>query len=112
MALIPFGEYRPDVADYEGQHTKNILNVLPRGAGYGPMPGVTVYSGALAAACRGFFVALKNDGTIVAFAGTATKLYKMNNTTLAWADVSLGSGTYTPLNATENWQFAQFGNNV
>ncbi len=31
MSLLPFGEYRPDVADYEGAHTKNLLNVLPRG---------------------------------------------------------------------------------
>ncbi len=110
--LIPFGEYRPDVADYEGQHTKNILNVLPRGDGYGPMASVTQLTQALAATCRGSFVARKNDGTVVIFAGTSTKLYKLSNTDYSWADASLGAGTYTALNATEQWQFAQFGNNV
>ena len=36
MPLITFGEYRPDVSDYEGQATRNIRNVIPRGDGYGP----------------------------------------------------------------------------
>jgi hypothetical protein len=38
MPLLPFGEYKPDVSDYEGQATKNVRNVLPRGDGYGPFP--------------------------------------------------------------------------
>ncbi len=33
MPLISFGEYRPDVSDYEAATTRNILNVLPRGGG-------------------------------------------------------------------------------
>ena len=33
MPLLAYGEYRPDV---EGQATRNILNVIPRGDGYGP----------------------------------------------------------------------------
>jgi hypothetical protein len=56
--LIPWGEYRPDVSDYEGQHSKNLLNVLPRADGYGPMPDVNALTSALPGACRGLFVAL------------------------------------------------------
>jgi hypothetical protein len=47
MALLPFGEYKPDCSDYEGQATKNVLNVLPRGDGYGPFPDFAILSQAL-----------------------------------------------------------------
>ena len=110
--LLPFGEYRPDVSDYEGQTTRNILNVIPQGDGYGPFRGLTPYTGALPATCRGFFYALKNDGSVAVFAGTSTKLYMLNNTTNTWTDVSRGSGTYTTLSSTANWSFVQFNNFV
>src|SRR6266516_4718880 len=112
MPLLPFGEYRPDVADYEGAHTKNILNVLPRGDGYGPMPDISALTQALAATCRGAFVARLTDGTVNIFAGTSTKLYKLSNTDYSWTDVSSGGGTYSALNATDQWAFAQFGSLV
>ena len=61
MPLLPFGEYRPDISDYEGQTTKNIQNVLPRGDGYGPFPDFAILSQALTGACRGAFYALKSE---------------------------------------------------
>lgn len=109
MALLPFGEYRPDVSDLDGVHTRSILDVLPRGDGYGPIQDIAALTGALPAACRGYFYARDDDGTIHVFAGTATKLYKLNNTLFTWEDVSAGAGTYTTLNTDANWQFAQFG---
>ena len=116
MPLIPFGEYRPDVSDYEGQATRNIRNVIPRGDGYGPFPGLSTYTSALPSACRGAFYALKFDGSVVTFAGTSTesgsKIYKLDNTNYAWIDVSIGAGTYSALTATAQWQFAQFGSLV
>lgn len=115
MPLIPFGEYRPDVSDYEGQATRNIRNVIPRGDGYGPFPGLSTYTTALPSACRGAFYAMKSDGTVITFAGTADKLYKLNNTDFSWTDVSKAAGTYiapTFGGQAANWQFAQFGNLV
>jgi hypothetical protein len=56
MPLLPWGEYKPDVADYEGAATKNILNVVPRGDGYGPFPSFAAATLALPAACRGGFL--------------------------------------------------------
>src|SRR5882724_187908 len=88
MPLVPFGDYRPDVSDYEGQATRNIGNVIPRGDGYGPFPGLSTYTSALPSACRGAFYALKFDGSVVTFAGTSTvsgsKLYKLDNTNYTW----------------------------
>src|SRR4051794_5956451 len=112
MPLLAYGDYRPDVSDYEGQATRNILNVIPRGDGYGPFPSFSAYAAALPSACRGAFYALKSDGTVVAFAGTSTKLYKLNNTDFTWTDVSKGASTYSALSSTAQWQFAQTGNLV
>jgi hypothetical protein len=112
MPLLAYGDYRPDVSDYEGQATKNILNVIPRGDGYGPFPSFSAYTTTLPSACRGAFYALKSDGTVVTFAGTSTKLYKLNNTDFTWADVSIGGGSYSALSSTAQWQFAQTGNLV
>jgi hypothetical protein len=112
MPLLAAGDYRPDVSDYEGQATKNILNVIPRGDGYGPFPSFSGYTAPLPATCRGAFYALKSDGTVVTFASTSTKLYKLNNTDFTWADVSLSGGSYSALTSTAQWQFAQTGNLV
>lgn len=112
MPLLPYAEYRPDVSDYEGQATRNILNVVPRGDGYGPFPSLSVYAAPLPSACRGAFYALKSDGTVVTFVGTVNKLYKLNNTNFSWIDVSSGGGAYSPLSSNAQWQFAQTGNFV
>lgn len=112
MTLLAYSEYRPDVSDYASPYSAFISNVLPRGDGYGPFQDFSAYSQALPGACRGFFRALKTDGSVSIFAATATKLYNLNNTTLAWTDVSKGSSTYSSVASTDNWQFWQFGNFV
>lgn len=112
MPILPFGEYRPDVSDYQGQHTKTILNVLPRADGYGPFPDFVAYTSALPAACRGYFYARKNDGSIAVFAATATNLYLLDNTANTFSNVSQGGGPYLSVSNNAQWQFAQFNNFV
>lgn len=112
MPLLALNDYKPDVSDYEGTASRVVLNAIPRGDGYGPFPSFSAYTSSLPAVCRGAFYALKSDGTIITFAGTATKLYKLNNTDFTWGDVSLGASTYSTLSSTAQWQFAQFGNLV
>ncbi len=141
MPILPFGEYRSDVSDYQGQTTKNILNVIPKGDGYGPFKDLSAFTGALPSACRGYFYARKNDGSIQVFAGTSTRLYTLNNTDQTFSNVSavgpasllltggsfllladgsshlsLATGTtatsYSALSSGAQWQFAQFGKYV
>jgi hypothetical protein len=112
MPVIPFGEYRPDLSDYEAQTEKGVLNVVPRGDGYGPFPSLTALSLTLGAQCRGAFAAYKTDGSVVVFAATSTNLYQLNNTTYGWTNVSLGGGPYAAVTASEQWSFAQFNNLV
>lgn len=88
MTFVAFGEYRPDVNDFRGQHTQVLSGVLPRGDGYGPFPDKQAFSSALPATSRGEFSARKSDGTIVIFAGTLNRLYRLDNTTLTWIPVS------------------------
>lgn len=88
MPVLSFGEYRPDVSDYQGQHSKNIKNVLPQGDGYGPFPSLNKFSSALNGVCRGLFYARKSDGSILIFAATSLRLYTLNSTTFAWVPVS------------------------
>lgn len=112
MAMLPFGQYMPDVNDLNRQYTRSVLNVRPQGDGYGPFPDWQAYSAALPAPCRGAFYARKLDGSVATFAGTATKLYLLDNTSLTWTDVSKGASTYTTLDAVANWSFAQFNDVV
>lgn len=91
MPLVPYGEWKPDVADYEGAATRNVLNVLPQGDGYGPFPDFTNFSAGLPSRCRGAFYAIKSDGSIATFAGTETKLFLLDNTDQTWIPVSKGA---------------------
>jgi hypothetical protein len=106
MALLRFAEYKPDISDYEGSSTKSILNVVPKADGYGPFADFAGFTQSLPAACRGGFYALNADGSVTIFAATATKLYRLDNTTFAWVDVSLGGGSYATVSATAQWKFA------
>lgn len=96
-AVVPWGEWKPDVSAYKGQHTPVISNVFPQGDGYGPVPAFASLTGALPAACRGSFTAYDDDGTVTLFAGTSTRLYKLNNSSLLWEDVSKTSATQISL---------------
>ncbi len=115
MPVLFFSEFRPDVSDYEGNSSKNITNVIPRGDGYGPFQAFSAFSGALPAACAGAFAARKSDGSMSIFAGTSTKLYMLSNINGQWTDVSRGGGTYSALSTGITgaiWRFAQFNNFV
>ena len=115
MPLLQWGEWKPDVSDYLGSASKLVRNVLPQGDGYAPFPASTSFSSSLPSACRGAFYALKSDGSVVIFAATATKLYRMSNTDYTWVDDSKGGGTYTAPtfgSLAANWQFAQTGDLV
>lgn len=111
MPLTPCATYRPDIADYEGSSTRNILNVYPRADGYGPFGSFSAFTKSLPG-CRGAFYAVNGDGTVSVFAGTATQLFQLNNTDFTWTNVSIGAGSYSSLSQDAQWQFVQTGNLV
>ena len=113
MALLPFGEYRPDLSDLNADYTSSIQNVVPHADGYGPFPGIRTLTATLpGGVCKGGFYARKSDGSIAVFAGTSTNLYLLDNSSLAWTLVSKGGASYSPLSSTSIWQFEQFNSFV
>ena len=83
MATLPFPNWHPDTADHNGGHAQLLRNVMPSADGYTSWTDIEQFTQALPAACRGYFVARNEDGSVAIFAGTITKLYLLNNTTLA-----------------------------
>ncbi|MGJ4928150.1 hypothetical protein ACQR1I_16530 [Bradyrhizobium sp. HKCCYLS2038] len=112
MPVIPFGEYKPDVSDYEAGTGRNVLNVVPRADGYGPFPSLTALSQSLGAQCRGAIEATRTDGSVVVFAATATDLFLLNNTTMGWVRVSQGGVSYPAVSQPDQWRFVQFNSLV
>lgn len=110
MTKILFGDYLPDVASFDSPGTAIVKNVLPATNGYSPLKGIASFTGVLPARCLGYFSCVDDSNTVHIFAGTSTKLYKLNLSTRAWADVSK-SGSYS-VSTREYWSFAQFGSNV
>lgn len=88
MPVLPFSEWRPDVSDYDGQTSKTINGVVPRGDGYGPIPSLAAISSTLPGPCRGLFFARKNDGSVLIFAGINDRLFTLDNTAFTWTPVT------------------------
>lgn len=110
MPRLNIGEYRPDLDDNLSPFTRTLLNVLPRADGYAPFPSIAQLTASLPGACRGYFYARNADGSVTAFAGTSTRLYRLRNIDFIWVDVSKGGVAYSGLPTSDQWQFCQFNN--
>jgi len=111
MTLIPNADYRPDVSDLNGSFTSEIENVLCADGLYIPAQAFQPLTSALPAAPLGQISVRTMDGTVYFFAGTAGKLYVLNNSTLAFTDVSKTATTYAATSDAP-WCFVAFGNYV
>lgn len=101
--------FAPDVAELDQEVLAVAKNALPVANGFIPFPGPAVYSGALSAAPKGGpWAALKIDGSVEVYAGTATTLEEL--VSLTWTDRSGATTFACPSN--EFWQAAQFGTNL
>ena len=100
---LQFTEWLPDQPAMAGS-LNDAKNVVPLSLGYGGFPNAESYSGSASENLNNIIVG-KFGADIQVFAGGTTKLFKMDNTTLALADVSK-SGGYS---SSDNWQFKQFG---
>lgn len=103
--LINFGEWLPDQPRL-GNSCITATNVYPAARGYKPFPGPSPQTDALSAKCIGWISFKRTSGAIEVFAGTATKLYRLNNN--SWTDVSK-AGNYT---SSDFWRFALYGDRL
>lgn len=107
MSKIPFGAWAPDVASNDAAAAAIARNVFPRPDGYGPVASPNPVSQPLPGPCRGSVSVQTPNGSWVFFAGTATKLYRLNPGTNAWDDVSGPSAYLVPEG--DYWSFALYG---
>lgn len=110
--LIEWGEYAPDLSSLGSGATDVTSGCVPHEDGLGPFKSLQELTASLPLPCRGHLFARLSDGSIASFAGTASRLYLLDNSTLTWIDVSKGGGAYADMVTADNWQFAQFNDFV
>ena len=107
---IPFGQWTPDLPDYNSNGLVQANNVLPDAVGYSKLPSLSeVTTTPMNAACRGAIAVKDSDLVIYNYAGVATKLYVQADETMT--DVTALAGAYTT-GALEFWEFTKWGNKV
>lgn len=108
--MIPFGEWTPDHSAFHHDDMHRAADASGVYAStehsYAPFPSFSVLSNALAARCQGAASAKDASGDVLAYAGTATKLYQRVGQT--WSDVSKSATTYA-CGTEETWNFVQIG---
>lgn len=109
--MIRFADYAPDQPDFAFNAAPVIKNVIPSASGHRPFPAWSELTAALSAEPKGSYFNIENDGTVTIFAGTVTKLYKLDTSDNTWEDVTNTGGDYTG-NAADGWVFTQFGSKV
>lgn len=109
--IIPFGPFEPDKSPYDPRVSQYVVNALPVANGWGPMPGLSIISQALASECLGAVYVRTAAGTYTIIAGTRTGLYQLNTTDYSWDDISGSSAPYSvPLQ--DFWTFTRFGDKL
>lgn len=108
--LIPFAEWRPDVANINRNVTDEILNVLPADGSYIPFPLLQAVRPAIVAKPLGGITARSSSGQLFIFLATTDKIYMAATTSSGtWVDVSGKSYSATKEAV---WSFTQFGDYV
>lgn len=107
---VPFGEWRPDLGDFANPGSINAKNVLVEGEFYKSVASLVEGADALPSKCKGAFAYRDAIGNVTIFAGTKTKLYKLNGT--SWDDITRTTGGDYTLSDENFWHFVSFGNDV
>ncbi|HUV66460.1 MAG TPA: hypothetical protein VMW24_21400 [Sedimentisphaerales bacterium] len=105
MAVIPFGEYLPDLPDVQNKGLTIARNAVPRGVGFKPFNRPLIVSDMLDARARYLGSFEDSSGVHFTYAGDATKLYILAANT--WS----GAGTYN-LTEEDNWEGVRWDNNI
>lgn len=107
---MPFGEWTPDLGEYQSQGLTVCQNVVPDSGKYKPFPNLSEYSTAITARAQGAYSYLHSDNSTKIFAGDATKLYLLSGT--SWTDVSRTSGGAYNCDSEGTWQFRNYGSRI
>ena len=86
VSKLTFGDWLPDQPGVSG-HLTEATNVYPIASGYAPLRNLSVIGNAASEALTASWTG-KYGAAVSLFAGSATKLYKFNATSLNYDDVS------------------------
>lgn len=107
--MLSFGEWLPDLPDFQNPGATEAKNVIPDVNGYRPFPDFTVVdnsSGAPTALVTGGYYDADNYHVYAASDDKKLRRYTVSSSASAWTDVSRTSGgAYTGV----GWRFAKFG---
>jgi len=103
--IIPFGDYTPDLPKLGNPGATTAKNIIPGKVGYIQLNGLSAYSSALTAYCRGAFSAVSSAGAVSSYSGDASKLYRLVGTTQTDSSKVGGYSCATD----SYWEFAKWG---
>lgn len=106
MPVVKFGEWLPDVPDYENQGLTVCTNVLPLSDTYTNIRRPIPFTDPTDDPVQGAFAA-DLGGLATNFCGDKEKLYRLSTDAAEWEDVSKAGGYDTDIG--ERWYFKQFG---
>jgi hypothetical protein len=109
LSKVNFEEWTPDQPGITNGLQK-AENVYSKAVGYGPIPTAVNYSNSASENLNNVVAGKTTVGGTLVFAGGASKLFKLNSSTLNLADVSKSGGYTTPTD--QRWRFTQFGDVV
>lgn len=114
MAVIPFGEWQPDLPAHQLPGLVTCKGIIPRTSqSYGPFKAFGVHSSALTARCQGAFAGRDTSGNVNLFAGDVADLYRLTSASTTWENVSRGAGVPDYATASDGrWVLAQYGKRV
>ena len=105
MTRLAFGEWLPDLPEFENPGAIVAKNCIPQIKSYRSLRSLESFTSALVTACLGSTWARASNNDIFNFAGDAAALYRLTGAT--WTSIPKGGG-YTAA----RWEFAQFGDRV
>jgi len=108
---IPFGDYKPDLAETVNDGLAVAKNTVPVQHGYGPVGSLSLVDGftAIPGRIRGSVAGIQRDGNPYNFAGTDTTLQAL---TSERSDVTRATGGAYNCVGEFYWEFAVFGDYV
>jgi len=109
MTVVKYGEWLPDLPDFNSTGATVADNVLPGRESYTSLGAVAPITDAMSARMRGGIAARNKSGTVYNYAGNETKLYSVSAN--VHGDVTNTGGAYA-LGNEENWEFIKWGETI
>lgn len=107
---MKFGEYLPDIPARDNPGLTVAKNCVPHAVSYKPFSDKVAFTDALGSRCLGAIGVKASSGSTYNYAATGAKLYTLSGN--SWTDATrLVGGDYTA-EASQNWEFADWGNKV